>query len=198
MEIIKKKIDKLDKFEINKIVAGLKDKRIIVIQTDTIYGFSCLASSNKAVEKLNKIKKRSKAKSFILLVSSFNMLNKYSYINSWQKNKIKKYWDDKRPTSIILKSKNKLAKNLEIKETLAFRLPKSQIFIKMIKRLKEPIVSTSFNFSGEKLIDINQAESIFKNKRYKPDIIINSSKNKNFKASRLINLSNNKIQILRK
>ncbi len=197
MELIKKKIHDLNNKEINKLVTYLKDNQIIAIQTDTIYGFSCLASNYQAILKLNQIKNRSKGKSFILLVSSLNMLNKFSYINTRQKDLIKKYWRAKRPTSIVLKSRNKLARNLEKQDSLAFRLPKSQIFIKIIKRLGEPIVSTSFNFSGHKLIDINLAYSIFNKRKYKPDLIINSG-TKRAKASRLIDLTNNDIKILRK
>ncbi len=198
MEIIKKKLEDLNKQEIDKIISYLKNDQVIVIQTDTIYGFSVLASSNLAVSRLMKIKKRKKDKSFILLISSLNMLSKFAYINSWQKEKIKYYFKSKRPITVVLESKKKLTKNLETKNSLAFRLPKSQIFIKIIKRLGEPIVSTSFNFSGQELIDINNVEKIFKAKKYCPDLIVNSNKNKKTKASCLVDIRNDKIKILRK
>ncbi len=198
MEIINKSLDKLSKIEIDKIVRILKNNQVIVIQTDTIYGFSVRANSSLAVSKLKKIKKRQNNKSFILLISSYSMLKSYAYVNKWQEEKIKYYFKTKRPTTLVLKTRKKLANNLETKESLAFRLPKSQIFIKIIKRLGEPIVSTSFNFSGQELIDIGNAEKTFRNKKYCPDLIINSNKNRKTKASRLIDITNNQIKILRK
>ncbi len=197
MEIIKKKLEDLNKGEIDKIISFLKSDQVIVIQTDTIYGFSVIASSSKAISRLKKIKNRENNKSFILLVSSFNMLKKYAHINSWQKERIKQYFKGQRPTTLVLESKKKLAKNLEIKNSLAFRLPKSQIFIKIIKRLGKPIVSTSFNFSGQDLIDIDEVENAFRNKKYCPNLIINSNRNRNLKSSRLIDLRNKVIKILR-
>lgn len=198
MELIKKKLEELNNNEIEKILNCLKSKQTIVIQSDTIYGFSCLASSDIAIKKLNKIKERSINKSFIVLISSFSMLSKYAHLNFWQKDAVKEIWQKKRPTSIILKSQNKLAKSLEKGDSLAFRLPKSQIFIKIIKRLGEPVVSTSFNFSGHDLIDINQVSQVFKNKKHKPALIINSNDNRKIKASRLVDLRNKKVKILRK
>ncbi len=198
MEIIYKKLENLNKEEVNKIITYLKQEKIVVIKTDTIYGFSALASSQKAVEKIAKIKKRKAFKSFIILVSSINMVSRFGHVNSWQREKIKQFKESKRPVSFILKSKSKLAKSVEGRESLAMRLPKSDFFIKIIKRLGEPLVSTSFNFSGQKLLDVNQCSQVFKNKKYQPDLVINSGKNKNSKASRLVDISNNKIKILRK
>ncbi len=198
MEIIDKKLKDLKKQEIDKIINYLKAEKIVVLKTDTIYGFSALASSQKAVEKISKIKKRKSFKSFIILVSSIDMASKYGYINNWQKEKIKDFSENQKPISFIVKSRNRLAKSVERQETLAMRLPKSDFFIKMIKRLGEPLVSTSFNFSGQNLLDINKTEIEFKNKKYQADLVINSGKTKNSKASRLIDISKNKIKILRK
>lgn len=198
MEIINKKLNDLNKEEINKIITYLKRNKVVVVKTDTIYGFSALASNQKAVEKIVKIKKRKSFKSFIILVSSINMASKYGYINSWQREKIKQFIENKKPISFVLITKNKLAKTVESQETLAMRLPKSDFFIKIIRRLGEPLVSTSFNFSGQNLLDINKTKLVFKNKKYQPDLVICSGKSKNIKASRLIDISNNKIKILRK
>ncbi len=197
MEFIDKKLNDLNKEEINKIIFYLKKEKVVVMKTDTIYGFSSLANSQKAVEKIVNIKKRKIFKSFIILISSINMASKYGHINSWQREKIKQFKKNKKPISFILKTKGKLAKTVEKQESLAMRLPKSDFFIKIIKRLGEPLVSTSFNFSGQNLIDINKTKLVFKNKKHQPDLVINSGKSKNNKASCLIDISKNKIKILR-
>lgn len=198
MEIVKKNLKDLNNEEIKKIISFLKKQKVIVIKTDTIYGYSCLSSSQKAIEKIGKIKRRNLSKSYILLVSSLTMASRYGYINKWQRQKISEFRQSKKAISFILKSKNKLNKNLEKRGSLAMRLPKNDFFIKIIKRLGEPLVSTSFNFSGQDPIAIAKVEEVFKNKKYKPDLVIDSNKSRNSKASSLIDISQNQLKILRK
>lgn len=169
----------------NIIVKAFLEEKVVVILTDTIYGFSCLFDSKKAIKKINKIKNRKANKQNILLISSINMAAKYCNINS-KKEEIKRIWQGKRASSIILESKDKNSTGL------ALRLPKNDFLIKIIRELKKPIVSTSYNFSGKDLIDINLSEEIFKNRKHKPDLIVNSGSIKKRKASSLIDLRNNK------
>jgi tRNA A37 threonylcarbamoyladenosine synthetase subunit TsaC/SUA5/YrdC len=80
---------------------------------------------------------------------------------------------------------------------LALRLPKSDFLLKIVRRIKEPLVSTSFNLSGEPVINKVNNLNFGQGTTEKPDLIIDGGVLNN-KASRLIDLRNDKIVILRK
>ena len=63
--------------EINKIVEILKQGKVILYPTDTIWGIGCDATIEKSVNEIYNIKKRSYKKSFIILMSNKMMLAKY-------------------------------------------------------------------------------------------------------------------------
>lgn len=194
-------LNNITKEQINLIVDYLKQDKIIVYPTDTIYGLGCIAADKKAISKIYKIKRRKKNKPFLILVSSYAMLKKYCYANKKQIEYLKKA-SKNRPVSAILKSKTLLPKELTAGlDSIAVRLPKNDFLIKLIKKVGVPIVSTSVNVSGKKnLTDINDIEKwALKLKSNKPDLIIRGSKKRRSKPSKLIDLRDvDDIKILRK
>lgn len=149
MEKIKINLKKISKKEINFIIECLKKGKVIIYPTDTIYGLGCLADNAKAIKKIYKIKKREAKKPLLVLVDSLKMAGKYCKINKEQGKFLKNIWPG--PITVILEHKNKLPGILTgAKKTLAVRLPKNDFLIKIIKRIKAPLVSTSVNISGER------------------------------------------------
>ena len=69
MEIIK---------DYKKAAEYLKNDNIGIIPTDTIYGISCLASSQENVEKIYEIKQRDYDKPFIVLISDIKDLQEFN------------------------------------------------------------------------------------------------------------------------
>ncbi len=193
------KIDshKITSAESALIVKSLRLGEVMVYPTDTIYGLGCLATNAKAINKIKIIKKRDKNKPLLILVSSLHMAKKYCFISKKQEFSLKKIWKSKRPTSVILRHRNLLPKELNPKqEGIAVRLPKSDFLRKIIKTIGVPIVSTSFNVSGE---PVWNEVSFLSKKRFKkndPELVIDGGILNN-QASRLINLINGEIKIIR-
>ena len=65
------------KQEIEKSVALLKQGKILLYPTDTIWGIGCDATNKKAVDKVFKLKNRHKQKSMIVLLDSADKLCLY-------------------------------------------------------------------------------------------------------------------------
>ena len=63
--------------EVNKCCELLKEGKVIIYPTDTIWGIGCDATNYDAVEKIYNIKERSKGKGLIVLVDSVEMLQDY-------------------------------------------------------------------------------------------------------------------------
>lgn len=196
MIIIKIKINSISRAQLKLIVDSLRQGKVIVCPTDTIYGLGCLATDKKAINRIHKIKNRSRKKPLLILVNSFSMLKKYCYASGKQIDYLKKIWPG--PFTVILKNKHILPGNLTGGGNgLAVRLPNSKILRKIIRRAGAPLVSTSLNISGHKnLTDVSNISQYFN--KYSPDLIIDAGKISG-KPSKLINLTDiNNILIVRK
>lgn len=197
MKKIKINLNKTTKEQIDLIVRYLKQGKVVVLLTDTIYGLHCLATDKKAIDRVYKTKKRSRKKPLIILVSSISMLKKYCYVNKKQTEFLK--IARKRPTTVVLKCKQSLPNELTAgSASVAVRLPKNNFLIKIIRKVKKPIVSTSLNIEGKRsLTTLNNLDKYFK--KSQPDLVIDTGKTKKAKPSRLIDIRDIKnIKVLRK
>ncbi|MFC2111564.1 L-threonylcarbamoyladenylate synthase, partial [Bacteroidota bacterium] len=134
--------------EIINSINILKNGGTIVYPTDTIWGIGCDATNIKAVNKIYKIKKRSKTKNLIVLIADKTKLKNYV------KSIPEIAWDlidniDK-PLTIIYPDGKNLAKNiLGADGSVAIRITKEGFSKELIEEYGKPIVSTSANISGE-------------------------------------------------
>jgi len=197
MKNIKIDLDDPKKGDIDEIVSELKKGRVMAYPTDTIYGLGCLSSDIKAIKRIRSIKERGDDKPMLVLVEGFSMLSKYFYVDKRQITYLKKLWPG--PFSVILKQKGFFGKELLGSATdVAVRLPKSLFLVKMIKRAGEPIVSTSLNLSGQKLID-DPADIARVFRRRQPDLVVDIGGRLRGKPSRLIDLRDiDDVKIIRK
>ncbi len=136
-----------------KLVSVLNNGGIAVIPTDTIYGIVGSALNPQTVKRIYKLRKRSKKKPFIILISSLNDLNQFNIeLTKKQIDFLKNIWPN--PVSIILPSG---------KKSLAFRMPKNEKLLQLLKKVG-PLVAPSANFEGEKPAeDIGEVKKYFGN-----------------------------------
>lgn len=172
----------------------LKKDFVGIIPTDTIYGLVGPALSKKAVQRISRLKKRSKNKSFIILISSFKDLEKFSIKpSSREKRILKALWPGK--ISVVLSDhpmKNKFKYLESGAESLAFRLPRKSSLIRFLKK-SGPLVAPSANPEGEK-----PAETVEEAKKYFDglDFYIDGGRPAS-KPSTLVALKNGRLSILR-
>jgi len=192
MKIITINSKKISSETIKPMVAEFKAGKIVVCPTDTIFGFSCLSSVRLAINKIERIKGRAKSKSFIILVSSYAMAKTLVYLSVDQQKQWAKLAKEK-PTTIILRSKLG-------QKTLALRLITDGLLFSVLKKLKQPIISTSVNFSGQsfkrtsvEILDFCKRLPIIK----QPDLLVLSSSSGSDTPSRLVDLSGEGLIILR-
>lgn len=138
---------KLTKDKTKEIVDLLKQEKIVALPTDTIYGFSCLATSNTALENLCKLKQCSDEKMFIILVSQSFDLSKIAIMTD----NVKRFVRDNTPNPITMilqrQPDTHLAKNFNI-PTIAIRIPKDEFLQKILSEVGF-MVSTSCNIHGQ-------------------------------------------------
>lgn len=133
---------------IEKCIEALKNGRSIICPTDSLWGLSCDACNEDAINELAEIKQRDKTKSYIVLVHSD------AQINNCVKDIPGVAWDmidyATSPLSLVLDQGQYVAKNaLHPSGSIAIRKIKSGFCYELLKKYGKPIVSTSANFSGQ-------------------------------------------------
>ena len=133
---------------IEKAVEVLKEGGTILYPTDTIWGIGCDATNEEACQKILAIKNRSENKSFVLLADSFRMVE--FYIPDFAEVVYDLVDLSTSPLTIIYPNAKKIAPSVLAEDgSVAIRITKDPICLKLIRGLKRPIVSTSANLSGE-------------------------------------------------
>lgn len=127
----------------------LKKGGTILYPTDTIWGIGCLATDDRAIQRVHEIKNRPMDKKLILLVSDLEMLQQH--VGLLSEAVLEKISSSEKPTTIIY-PQGKSISGLLLSETgsIAIRIVKDEFCRKLIENLGAPITSTSANLSDEK------------------------------------------------
>lgn len=140
-----------------EIIKFLKAGAVGVMPTDTIYGIVGSALIPNSVEEIYRLRKRSKDKPMIILISEITDLNFFNIkLTAKQENLLKKIWPN--PVSVVLPCPDIEFTYLHRgKYSLAFRIPKNKTLLNILKE-SGPLVAPSANFEGE-LPSTNIAEA---------------------------------------
>lgn len=133
-----------DKHKIKLLIEALKTGAVIIYPTDTIYGIGCDIYSQKAIEKICKIKQiQSKNAQFSFICSDLSAISKYTKTISTPTFRILKNILPG-PYTCILEASKEVPKILKTKrDTVGIRVPDHPICQHIIESLGNPIVSTS-------------------------------------------------------
>lgn len=135
---------------IEKICNILNDGGIVITPTDTVYGIMGDALNEDVIRRVYEVKKRPFSKPLLLLVSSLDMLLEYVLdITDKEKELLQKF----RGVTIILRKNNKISDLITAGgDTVGIRIPDNEDLIKIIEKLKRPVISSSANISDEDVI----------------------------------------------
>lgn len=134
--------------KIREAVDVLKSGGTLLYPTDTIWGVGCDATNEEAVEKIVALKNRPATKSFIVLVNSVAMLERY--VPDFPEVCYDIIDFSTKPTTIIYEKAEGIAKNVLADDgSIGIRVTNDPICQEVIKRFRKPIVSTSANLSGQ-------------------------------------------------
>lgn len=175
----------------------LKQGKIVILPTDTVYGFSGIVDANddstfSCDEKIRAIKGRSETKPLIQLIA--------------KPEDIYLYTDDKIPTELLQKWPGALTiivnvkKNAPLSEnaklpTIAFRCPGDVWLRKIISLCNAPLYSTSVNRSGSPVLE--NENDIISEFEDEVDLIVTDGDKKGALPSTLVKIENGEGKILR-
>ena len=182
--------------EIDKVVDVLKKGGLIVYPTDTVYGLGCDITNTKAMERVAKIKgqKLNKA-NFSFICSDLSNLSDYvKQIDKPTYKILKRALPG--PYTFVLPGNSNLPKAFKNKKTVGIRVPDNNIIRELVRRLGNPIVSTSIRDEDDLLEYTTDPELIFEKWKNMVDIVIDGGYGTNI-PSTIVDLSQNEIIILR-
>ena len=133
--------------DIEPCLEVLQSGGVILYPTDTVWGLGCDATNPTAIEKIFAIKQRPETKSMIVLLADERDVLQYVAAPDLQ---IFDYLDSvSKPTTVIYDGIIGLAQNVLAPDGSAgIRVVKEAFCKHLIKRFRNPIVSTSANISG--------------------------------------------------
>lgn len=181
---------------IKEITKAIKQKKVMVCPTDTVYGLIADATNKRAVERLFKIKKRKREKPIPIFVKNISAAKKLAYINEKQEKFLKKVWPGK--VTAVLKRKQGYRIYGVDKKTIGLRIPNHKVISYLLSVINSPLTGTSANISGRppstKIKDVLKQ---FENQKIKPDFIIDAGNLPKSRSSKVIDLTKKPPKILR-
>ena len=174
---------KSDNDSIEKCISSLKKSGVVIIPTDTVYGFSGIVDG-KTDSIIRKIKGREEYKPFIQLIS--NPQEIYNYTDDVIPQKLLDCWPG--PLTIIVNDKN-------TGKTLALRCPGDEWLRKVIAGCGQAIYSTSVNRSGQPVLDTESA--IISEFEKEVDLIVGDGDRKSSVPSTIVKVDKENYTIIR-
>jgi len=135
----------------------LKNGKIIIYPTDTVWGMGCDPFNQKAIDELFNIKGK-KIEGLSVMLNDIEKIYETCETNETSKKIIEEFLPG--PVTLILKSKEKFAKGVMRNGNIAIRVPMNETALNLAKEI--PVVTTSANLHGEKIAEnIKEAKEIF-------------------------------------
>lgn len=179
------------------ILECLNDDGVIIFPTDTIYGIGCNINSNKALERIARIKGVKKEKAnFSIIFHDLSMLSEFTRpIN----NDVFKMMKRNLPGAFtfIVEANNNVPKIFKNnKKTIGIRIPDQQIITNIVRELGCPIITTSIIDEDEISGFMTDPEEINEAYKDKVDIIIDGGFGDK-EESTVVDCTENEIIIIR-
>lgn len=186
-------LSEIDGEKLQELGQQIKDGKIAVIPTDTIYGIVGSALNKLTVEKIYNLRRRTSSKPMIILVESEKQISDLGINLPVETHEMLfKLWPN--PLSVIVDvNSQKLHYLHRGKKSLAFRMPNHEFLLKLLK-ITGPIVAPSANFEGE-----DSAKNVVQAKNYFKDSVsfYIDAGDLESKPSTVAKLDKNKLTVLR-
>ncbi len=196
--LIRLNYDQPQEKSVQQIVDCLKNDGIIIYPTDTVYSLGCNMMSQKAVEKLCKLKNIKPEKAnFSFVCSDLSHLANYAKpISNAVFRVMKKALPG--PYTFILEANQNVPKLLkQNKKTLGIRVPNNTICKALIEALGNPIISTSLHNPNDEILDyFSDPEQIYQQYENKVDMVVDGGFGSIY-ASTVIDCSEGEFVVIR-
>lgn len=190
------KKEEIDNSAILEISNALKEGKLVVFPTDTVYGIGTNAYDSNACKRIYEVKGRPKYKPLIVLISSISMLKEMvDYISPAEQKLMDAFWPG--PLTIKFKKKEGILPNIVSAgdEYLRARLVDESLISKLIQISGVPIVAPSANLSGS--FTGTKIRNIINELGDKVDYILDCGDIENDTVSTIVQVEQERVVIIR-
>jgi len=188
-KILKISPDNPEEDEILSVAEFLREGRVLIYPTDTVYGLGCSIDSSN-VERVFDIKKRDKTMPLSVAFSSIEMVDEYAVVGAGEREFIIDNID--KPYTFILKKKERIPDIVTAgKDSVGVRIPNHAALRRIVEAAGVPIITTSANASGE--APPTSVEEISDEIKDAADLVIDSGPCRVGKPSKVIDLCSGKV-----
>jgi len=180
---------------LEKAAELIKQGKIVVFPTETVYGIGTNGLDENAVKQLYEVKQRPLNKPISLLVSNMEMVDLIAKdITETEYKIMKKFCPG--PLTIILKKKDIVPEIVTSgQDTVGVRMPSGEIARKLVEIAGVPIAAPSANITGEP--SGTNLQEIKKHFDGKADFFIDGGESELGVSSTILQVIDGKVQILR-
>ncbi|MCZ4694266.1 threonylcarbamoyl-AMP synthase [Ancylomarina euxinus] len=182
--------------EFRKIADILRNDGIIIYPTDTVYAIGCDINSNKAIQKIAKLKGVSAEKSnFSIICNNLSNLSEYAKVDNSTFKMMKKNLPG--AFTFILPASSNLPKLFKSKKkSVGIRVPNHFIPLGIVEELGNPIMTTSIHDPDQVIEYTTDPELIHEKYQKDVDLVIDGHFGRNV-ASTIVDCTNDDFEIIR-
>lgn len=149
MEILELKQNNQNRTKLKEIAEGIRNGKLCLFPTETVYGIGSNGLDENAVEKIYEAKKRNRKNPINLLVSDMDMIEKITRdITPLEYKLMEAFFPG--PFTIILKKKNIIPAIVTAgSDLVGIRMPSGSIARELVQLSGVPIATPSANISGK-------------------------------------------------
>jgi tRNA threonylcarbamoyl adenosine modification protein (Sua5/YciO/YrdC/YwlC family) len=179
---------------ITKVVEILKKGGIIAYPTDTQFGIGCDIMNKKAIEKIYQLKQRNRIKPFSFICSGLKNISHYAKVSNYAYKTMKRLLPG--PYTFVLEGSKLVPKiMLTQRKTAGIRVPDHPICLELVKKLGNPIITTSAKMpDGNTFFDPSLIHDFF---HPRIDVVIDGGPVPGYPSS-VISLINDMPEVIRK
>lgn len=194
MELYKVHLQNPHQRIIQKAVDALSEGKIIIYPTDTVYGIGCNINNKLAIERVYKIKGKSKFAPMSIICGSIKQASKYVRISNFAFRILRRCFPG--PYTVILEATKETPKlMLSRRKEIGIRIPDSKVAIELVENLGNAILSTSINLTEtETLISPEEIKNTF---NAKVDLLLDGGILPEPIPSTVLKIENNNVEIIR-
>lgn len=185
-EVVKISARSPEKELIEKGAKAIREGKLVIFPTETVYGIAVNVLDKEALEKLYQVKGRQKQKPFSWHIAELSQLeSELQDPPKWLHRFLSEFWPG--PLTVVL--------NVKSGKTRGFRMPDHPVALALIKASRVPVVAPSANLSGQKPpLTVKEA---LKDLDGKVDLALDAGKTIVKQESTVLDLSGKKPKILR-
>ncbi|MGN1200637.1 MAG: L-threonylcarbamoyladenylate synthase [Candidatus Caccovivens sp.] len=169
----------------------MKQNKLIIFPTDTVYGIGCGIFDKENIEKIYKIKHRPKTKPLACLCANLEQIESIAIVGESERKLIEHLLPG--ALTIILKAKDDVKKVTGF-ETVGVRIPNSHIALSILSEMG-PMLTTSVNESEQ--TPLNDYEEIVQKYGKIVDKVYNTTEKSSNLSSTVVSLLSGELKLLR-